>query len=179
MDSYMTDIAKLVGTKAAEPAKTAKNSTNKNAGKDLDFNDFLMLMVEQFKNQSIDSQTDTSEMLGQMVQMSVIEAINNISTIINDSSTMTYAASLVGKKVTVGKYTEGSKVPQEISGTVTGTGTLNGKQVIFLDDKDCYYLSDIMAVGKLPDNIDKVDPDGEEDSGTENQTKPDQKTANL
>lgn len=176
MADYMADLTKLVGTKSTASTKKAKNSTNENAGTDLDFNDFLMLMVAQFQNQSIDSQADTSEMLGQMVQMSVIEAINNISTIINDSSTMTYAASLVGKPVTVGKYAEGSHKITEISGTVTGTGTLNGQQVIFLDDKDCYYLSDIMAVGKLPDNVEETIPGDKTDTQTGDQTGQDQTT---
>ena len=35
-------------------------------------------------------------------------------------------------------------------GTVTGTGMAGGQQVIFVNGKS-YYLSDIMAVGRLPD----------------------------
>ena len=41
---------------------------------------------------------------------------------------------------------------KEIYGTVTGAGTYNGQSVIFLDDGDTpYFLSSIMAVGKLPE----------------------------
>ncbi len=92
-----------------------------------------------------------------MVQISVVQVINELSTLISDSSVMTYAASLVGKNVTVGQY-EGKNLT-EIYGEVTGTGTLNGKQVIFLDNGESYYLTDIMAVGKLPPRED-IDPDG-------------------
>ncbi|MPN57912.1 hypothetical protein SDC9_205608 [bioreactor metagenome] len=39
---------------------------------------------------------------------------------------------------------------KELLGTVTGTGTLTGQQVLFLGN-DSYYLSDIMAIGRLPE----------------------------
>lgn len=118
----------------------------------LDMDDFLNLMVVSLQNQSIDNTADTSDMLNQMVQMSVIQAISNISTIIEDSSTLTYAASLVGKDVTVGRW-EGNEL-KEIEGTIMGTGTLNGEQVIFLEgDENAYKLSEIMGIGKLPEKI--------------------------
>lgn len=61
----------------------------------------------------------------------------------------TYAASLVGKTVTVGQYDEDGKL-QEIEGVVTGTGNYQGVPVIFVNDK-MYPLNSIMAVGKLPE----------------------------
>ena len=44
---------------------------------------------------------------------------------------------------------------------MTGTGTLNGMQVIFIGDKS-YYLNDVMAVGRLPDKGTDLNPDGSE-----------------
>ena len=38
----------------------------------LDFTDFLQLMVQQLQNQTIDNTADTSDMLNQMVQMSMV-----------------------------------------------------------------------------------------------------------
>ena len=148
MSDFSFDLSGVLGTE--EIVKTASNTTNKKAGSDMVMDDFLKLMVAQFQNQSIDDTADTTEMMNQMVQMSVIQAITNLSTLVSDSTNLSYAASLVGKEVTIGER-KGSEI-EELLGTVTGTGTLNGKQVIFLDNGDTpYNLTDIMAVGRLPD----------------------------
>ena len=154
-----SDLANRLGT-TANVARKAQNSTNKKAGKELDMNDFLTLMVAMFQNQDIDNAASTTDMMNQMVQMSVVQAITNISTLIDDSTVLTYAASLVGKEVTVGQYV--GKELKEIVGVVTGTGTLNGQQVIFIGDES-YYLNDVMAVGRLPDKGTDLNPDGSED----------------
>lgn len=155
----MSDLANRLGT-TANVARKAQNSTNKKAGKELDMNDFLTLMVAMFQNQDIDNAASTTDMMNQMVQMSVVQAITNISTLIDDSTVLTYAASLVGKEVTVGQYV--GKELKEIVGVVTGTGTLNGQQVIFIGDES-YYLNDVMAVGRLPDKGTDLNPDGSGD----------------
>lgn len=156
--TYMADMTTMGGVQGRWV--TAENSTNQNAGNSLNMNDFLVLMVAMFQNQDIDNAASTSDMMNQMVQMSVVGAITQISNLINDSTVMTYAASLVGKEVTVGQLVNGEL--KEIVGTVTGTGTLNGQQVIFIGD-DSYYLSDIMAVGRLPEKDEEVDPKPEPD----------------
>lgn len=149
MSDYMADLASLYGTQNAASV-SASHSTSKSAGSDLDMDGFLQLMVASFQNQTIDDTADTSEMLNQMVQMSVIQAVSNLSTIVSDSANLSYAASLVGKEVTIGER-DGSDI-KEILGTVTGTGTLDGKQVIFLNNEETpYKLTDIMAVGRLPE----------------------------
>jgi len=148
MSDFSFDLTGVLGTQ--ETVKTAANTTNKKAGSDMVMDDFLKLMVTQFQNQSIDNTADTTEMMNQMVQMSVIQAITNLSTLVSDSTNLSYAASLVGKEVTIGQRV-GSEV-EELLGVVTGTGTLDGKQVIFLDNKETpYNLTDIMAVGRLPE----------------------------
>ena len=82
---------------------------------------------------------------------------------------LTYAASLVGKTVTVGEYGEDGKL-QEVVGTVTGTGTYQGVPVIFVDG-EMYALSDIMAVGTLPDIPETPDePEGGSGEGGDTQT---------
>jgi len=154
---YMGDLSAIMKTPTS--SKVATESTNKKAGSDLDMTDFLTLMVAGFKNQDMENPASTTDMMNQLVQMSVVTAINNINSLISDSTVMTYAASLVGKTVTVGKVVPGQKGVQEIEGVVTGTGTLNGKQIIFLGE-DSYYLTDIMAVGKLPEKKEDIDPDG-------------------
>ena len=85
-----------------------------------------------------------------------------------DNTTDT-SASLVGKTVTVGEYGEDGKL-QEVVGTVTGTGTYQGVPVIFVDG-EMYALSDIMAVGTLPDIPETPDePEGGSGEGGDTQT---------
>lgn len=133
-----------------------KEHTSKNKVQ-LDMTDFLTLMITELTSQSIDQTADTSDMLNQMVQMQMVQAMVNMT----DASMMSYAASLVGKTVTVGQIDSNGKI-EEICGTVTGTGTMNGSQVVFVNDK-YYYLNEIMAVGKLPEIEEPEDPDGTQD----------------
>lgn len=160
-NTAMNDLSNILGTTA--PIKQAQNSTNKKAGSSLDMTDFLTLMVAMLQNQDIDNAASTTDMMNQFVQMSVVQAITNISTLIDDSTVLTYAASLVGKEVTIGEVV--GKEMVETVGTVIGTGTLNGQQVIFLDNDKSYYLNQILAVGRLPEKQEDVDPDKDEGDG--------------
>lgn len=130
------------GSATAANAAAAKKSSQ---SYDLDMQDFLTLMVTELQCQSIDATADTSEMLNQMVMMQMVSALTNMT----DASVMSYAASLVGKTVTVGQY-DSEGVLQEVVGTVTGTGSMGGEQVVFVNDK-YYYMNEIMAVGTLPE----------------------------
>ena len=126
----------------------------------LDVNDFLQLIVQQFQNQTMDQAASSTDMLNQLVQMSVVQAISQVSESIAtmvDASTLSYAASLVGKEVTIGQVDKDGKI-QEIVGQVTGTGTYQGAPVIFVNGKQ-YYLSEIMAIGRLPEKPET--PEGE------------------
>lgn len=142
----------------------------------LDFSDYMLLMVKQLQSQTIDNTADTSDMLNQMVQMSVVQMMSKVQTSLNEltaANTMTYAASLVGKEVTVGEYDEEGNI-QEVVGTVTGTGTYQGMMVIFVGDK-MYPLNSIMAVGTIPDTGDGSDTETPEEpeNGNGNDQTPD------
>ena len=137
------DLSSIYGSSAVanKNIKIQKKGDNLN----LDMTDFIMLMITQLTNQGIDETVDTSDMLNQMIQMQMVETIATLT----DASVMSYAASLVGQYVTVGKYDSEGNL-QEIYGQVTGTGTMNGSQVIFVDNNEYYQMSEILAVGKLP-----------------------------
>lgn len=148
-------------------ARTSSSDTGNNVGylKDssadkltLTMEDFLQLMIAQFQNQDIDNPASTSDMMNQLISMSTIQAMSTMT----DAATMSYAASLVGKTVTIGEYTSASGL-KEIVGEVTGTGTYNGKQVVFVNGKS-YALSSIMAVGELPPT-EKTPSNGTEGTG--------------
>ena len=143
MSGFMGDISGYLsaGTVNSAAAATAKKSDNAYG---LDMQDFLTLMVTELQSQSIDATADTSDMLNQMVMMQMVDALTNMT----DASIMSYAASLVGKTVTVGQYDAQGNL-EEVVGTVSGTGTMGGDQVVFVNDK-YYHMSEIMAVGTLP-----------------------------
>ena len=131
-------------------------STKEETKKDnstLTFDDMLLLMVTQMQNQTIDNQMDTNDMMNQLIQMTVMQAMTEMTSQVEELTTaniMSYSASLVGKEVTVGVLDAKGALAEEIVGTVTATGTYNGQQVIFIGDR-YYPLSSIMSVGKLPD----------------------------
>lgn len=157
--SYIGDLGSYmkVNGMASGVATTKSNDIG------LDMTGFLTMMLAQFQNQSIDDTADTSEMLNQLVQMQMVQALVNMT----DASVMSYAASLVGKEVTIGTYDAKGKL-QETVGTVTATGTYGGEQVIFLGDQ-CFKMSQILAVGRLPSNEEKPDAPSE---GEGNETEP-------
>ena len=188
----LTYSAQLAAARAATAAKqtTGSGSTSatipigsvekpKNARDpktDLGFMDMLQLMIVQLQNQTIDNQADTNDMMNQMIQMTVMQAITSMSTQVEtltesmtNLNTMTYAASLVGKEVTVGiiEGTGADAKLKEITGKVTATGYYDGEPIIFLDDDKSYLLSSIMTVGKLPDKGETKPPEGSGDSGTD------------
>ena len=164
-NTYATDASSATMSKE-ELQKLGYTVSDPSEDLGLDFTDFLQLMVAQLQNQTIDSAADTSDMLNQLVQMSVVQMMTSVKTSLDnltDASTMTYAASLVGKTVTVGAYDDKGNV-QEIVGTVTGTGTYQNTPVIFVNDQ-MYPLSSIMAVGTLPEVPDTGDTGGDSQTG--------------
>ena len=144
---YLNNVNTALTNKTAEDRY--KNSNMDAYG--LDMSDFLSLMVAQFTNQGMENTADISDMLNQLVQMQMVTALASMSTTMEtmtDHSIMTYAASLVGKEVTVAGYDEAGNYSERI-GTVTATGSYSGEQVIFMNDQ-MFYMTQIIAVGRLP-----------------------------
>ncbi|MCI8808538.1 MAG: flagellar hook capping protein [Oscillibacter sp.] len=172
----MADVSGILGGVTSSTGSGKKIAT-KDDNMTLNMTDFLTLMVTELTNQGIDNTMDTSEMLNQMVQMQMVQAMVNMT----DASVMTYAASLVGKEVTVSQGLDSNNKVIEYTGKVIGTGQYNGEQVIFLDDDKYYKMSEILAVGRLPekkpgdeDGSDKVE-DTDKTEGTDKPTEPETK----
>ena len=135
-----------------ENLDAAKKEREREPSNELTFEDMLSLMITQLQNQSIDNTADTNDMMNQLISMTVMQSLTTLTTAVEEvqtASTMSYAASLVGKEVTLGIYNEKTKEIEELYGTVEASGTYDGKQVIFVNGES-YFLSSIMAVGKLP-----------------------------
>lgn len=161
----MADIAGLLGSNSIT---TPKHTTSRKNNTELNMEDFLQLMVVQLQNQTIDDAMDTSEMMNQLVQMQMISAITNMT----ETNVMSYASSPVGKVVTIGITTEEGLEEREV--LVTGTGVMNGQQVIFGKDNtgkiETYGLNQIMAVGQLPPPEETEDPENPENPGEGGET---------
>lgn len=178
LSSASTYAAKTSNVTADDLERMGINLVDPSNDMGLQFEDYLQLMVKQLQNQTMDNTADTSEMLNQLVQMSTVEMLATVKDSIEalvSASTLNYAASLVGKTVTVGKLDEEGNI-EEVVGTVTGTGTYQGTPVIFVDG-EMYALNDIMAVGVLPElpeepeePTDPGDGEGENGGGQEETT---------
>lgn len=149
MNNLRTNTKQTEGPKFEHGAKPSTGS-----GFDMTVDGFMTLIMAQFQNQDIMNPASTDDFLNQMIQMMTIQTMTNM----NDISTISYAASLVGKEVTIGIL--GKDGLEEIVGVVTGTGMMNGQQVIIVDGKE-YGLNQILAIGRLPENPppDELDPD--------------------
>jgi len=138
------------GSQSAAPTYDRTNVTS--AGKELTMTDFYTLLAAQLKYQDADNPMDTAEMMGQMVQTQMIQAITTMTS----NNTTTYAASMVGKNVTVEEVDEkGRKTMETTSGTVTGV-VLGTDPTIFINGKG-YKISQVSAIGET--NVTAAKPD--------------------
>ena len=101
--SSSSSVRTLEEMRAAQNAKKdgSSNST-------LSFEDMLLLMVTQLQNQTIDNQADPNDMMNQLIQMTVMQALTEVSTQVDqltEANILNYSASLVGK---------GSQIIQDI-----------------------------------------------------------------
>ena len=163
MASILGDIGNLTG---AYGSITPEHSTSRKGNTELNMEDFLKLMIVQLTSQTMDDTMDTSEMMNQMVQMQMITAITNMTEV----NVQSYANSLVGQIVTVG-LVQGNTLEERVI-KVMGTGTFNGQQVVFGSDGNMYYLSQIMAVGILPDENGKYPQLGETEDPSDDELDP-------
>lgn len=134
------------GTDAIKKNTMIKPETTNRKASDstMDMDDFLKLLAAQLQNQDMMNPMDEGQFMNQMAQMATIQAMNTFT----DIATTSYAASLVGKDITVAETAPDGTI-KEVVGAVTAAGLYGGKQIVFVEDKS-YYLSQIMAIGRLP-----------------------------
>ena len=123
-------------------------STKKNS--ELSTEGFFKLLAAQLQNQDMTSPMDNSEMMTQMTQIAMMQAMDNFSTSMDDFAqvnTINYGTSMMGKTVLVGILDKNGNVEKH-NGTVTRVDIYNGTPTIYLDDdtKTGYPVSGIMSV---------------------------------
>lgn len=119
----------------------------------LSLSDFYTLLAAQLKYQDADNPMDTSEMMASMVQTQMIEAITQMTSM----NTTSYATSMMGREVTIALLDKNGMYTGDKKGVVTGV-VLGNNPVIFVDGEG-YSLSQIVAVGEIPEQKDPEEGD--------------------
>lgn len=139
-------------------------------------NNYFKLLAAQLQNQDMTNPMDNSEMMAQMSQMAMVQSMSAMTESISTStavSTQTYAAGLVGQRVTVAvteKGPNGLETGVDVKyGDVESVNFVGGAPVFRLkgDDKD-YPLSHLLGMGEIPSPYNKED--GTEEGGKEEGT---------
>jgi flagellar basal-body rod modification protein FlgD len=137
---------------AASTAKTNQvtGETTAKKNSDLSTESFFKLLAAQLQNQDMSNPMDNSEMMTQMTQIAMMQAMQNFSTAMDDSAkvnTINYGTSMMGKKVSIA-YTDkdGSLVNKQ--GIVDRVDIYNGAPKLYLsgDSTNSYAVSSIMSV---------------------------------
>lgn len=127
-------------------SNTAVNRANElkknGASQELDGDAFLMLMMEQLKNQDPMNPMDNSEMLAQQAQFTQIQELQKMNESLNTNNMIQQANSLVGKTVQVVDPNNTSRL---ITGTVTSANFTNGAATVTVNGKE-YPLGLVAAV---------------------------------
>jgi flagellar basal-body rod modification protein FlgD len=120
--------------------KTTKDQTT------IDNDDFMTLLFAQLKNQDPMKPMDSSEMMSQIATLNSLNALMSIKESINslnDSQTLSYATSLIGK--TINAVPDASDTSQIVTGVVTSMTTYNGETLVQIGNTDV-KLSTIVSV---------------------------------
>ena len=137
------DITAITGQPAVSAASTSSTPSTSSApllGKE----DFLKLLCAQLQQQDPMSPVDDTQFMGQLYQMSTLEAQENLTTdfeAFTQSDALLGATALIGKTIT---YTDAAASTQA-TGVVQSVKTTNGTVRVAVDGQDV-SLSDILAV---------------------------------
>lgn len=159
------DVSGLT-TNALTGATTAKKNS------ELSTESFFRLLAAQLQNQDMSSPMDNSEMMTQMTQIAMMQAMDNFSTAMDDFAkvnTINYGTSMIGKKVLIATTDkEGNMVKKE--GIVSRVDIYNGSPTLYLenDSTNGYPVSGIMSV--YDKNVTNTDTDTDTDTDTNTDT---------
>lgn len=162
----MTAIGDTVtGMQNATAQQKVKDRQTNGPSQDLDQDAFLMLMMEQMKNQDPMNPMDNSQMLTQQAQFTQISEMQKMNSNLASNNMISQATSLVGKEVTLVDPDDTTKT---IKGIVTSANFTSSTATVTVNGKE-YPLGLVMSVGTptpptvtpLPIEPPKGDGDGE------------------
>ncbi|MDD6578945.1 MAG: flagellar hook capping FlgD N-terminal domain-containing protein [Lachnospiraceae bacterium] len=150
----MPDISALSGSSGTNSVYSKNTAAANNEKGSLDIQSYFKLLAAQLANQDMSNPMDTSDMMNQMSQMAMVQSLTAMTESIKTSTALSqqsYAASLIGKKVTylasAGTGADGSEMTVTKTGIVSSV-SLSGKNPTIRiegDDTD-YSLERIQSV---------------------------------
>ncbi|MDR1548925.1 MAG: hypothetical protein LBT06_10110 [Hungatella sp.] len=145
----MSSISSVNNYSALINVLSGKSETE-TSGNELTTEGFFKLLAAQLQNQDMSSPMDNSEMMTQMTQIAMMQAMNNFSVSMEDFSqinTINYGTSMMGKEVMLAVEDENGNI-KNISGTVTRVDIFSGIPTLYIDDdeKKGYSIANVMSV---------------------------------
>lgn len=167
VESTVTDMSATYTRKDVEATNSGYNYTRNDVqanNSTLEMDDFFQLLAAELRYQDMSDPMSNSEMMGQLTQMATMTNINSMSSAISAMSTTvenamnslaqislsSYATNLLGQEVTVANTDENGELLGTTTGVVEGVSLTGGNPYIYVNGKE-YSLSDLMAMGEVPD----------------------------
>lgn len=110
--------------------------------KQVSVDDFLQLMIKQLQNQDFLNPVDNTQYLSQLAQFATMQQMKDLAYY----SKSNFIMSLVGKDVTVSKFSVGGNL-EKITGKVEKIALFNDDYNIYVNG-NTYTLSQIMEIGQ-------------------------------
>lgn len=123
----------LINMQSNTAINKAQQQAKNGPSQELDGDAFLMLMMEQLKNQDPMNPMDNSEMLAQQAQFTQLQELQKLNDSINTNNMIQQANSLVGKTVQIVDPNNTSRL---ITGIVTSANFTNGSATITVNGKE-------------------------------------------
>ena len=169
----MADSISVSGT--TDPYTPQSYSAGSNDKNTLTVTSFIKLLAAQLANQDMTNPMSNSEMMGQMTQMAMVQSMGAMTDSMTTSTAVTsqtYAAGLVGQKITVAVTEEGPNglpVPVDVKyGEVISVNLTSGVPMIKIrlengdmDEKE-YPLSYVLGIGRIDNPYAEEETDKEE-----------------
>ncbi len=137
--SVSNELTNMQNATAYNKAQEQKAS---GASQELDQDAFLMLMIEQLKNQDPMNPMDNSEMLAQQAQFTQISELQKLNSALNSNNMIQQANSLVGKTVQIVDPNNTSRL---ITGVVTSANFTSDSATVTVNGVE-YPLGLVAAV---------------------------------
>jgi flagellar basal-body rod modification protein FlgD len=116
----------------------------------LSMDDFFQLLVAQLQNQDMFNPTDNSQLINQMAQFSMVNALSDMQ----ELSSVTYGMTLIGKQATVAQMVDGQMTSD--TGVIQSVNLYNGGTEVVINGES-YGIANVMSV---------ADPNGDYGEGS-------------
>jgi flagellar basal-body rod modification protein FlgD len=117
----------------------SSNAASRKDDKSLSMDDFFQLMVAQLQNQDMFNPTDNTQLINQMAQFSMVNALSDMQ----ELSSVTYGMSLIGKQATVAQMVDGQMFSD--MGIIESVNLFNGETEVVVNGKS-YGIANVMSV---------------------------------